>query len=683
VEVALEDYLAAGIAAAKNGDLARARVLLSWAVQRDPDSEQGWLWLGRCSCEPSRRAFCFNKVLSLNPDNFEAQREYRRACSGRGKPIFSLKQELACRPSYLAAIASLIIGGLIFTGFVAAAQLFGILDLSSLIPDRFNQQTDAALSQQYFDGSDQDNQLLSFLYLQQTAEKAGPVIPEPIVEDSGAVNAIRLRGAETDLNTAQTLMEQKQYLDALPYIDKAITAVPEFSEAYFRRALCHYQLSEIQQMVVHQKLCLERGLSDVDTAISLGWQDGEAFFLRYQILKSLSTLQVYRADREYLLELALQNLGTSISAGYGGERIVEHLPETLLAMSRCGEAIKEIERIKQSRTISAPPSSSLDYLDSQGWLCRGEYDIALLAVERGLEIEQQPEMLLLKSIILYHSGRLNEAIEAANILLASSDEYRGEGYSLRALSYYEKGQKSLALMDLNQGSVLSLNQPGLRSYLLGKIALDEPNHQQALELFQEALVSLEWFYSPLFPEIEQRLADLDGLPMIPVASVALKATPMPVPRDGSVSFFASPPSNLPGKDYPLPPSSISASFEHGSGPVRLDPFNYPVIQFSPSEALSIRTVNQLTLDITGSPGQAGKTPFIVFLWKPHRNTWQMLDLSWGKNLIEEPNHYFDQDGSFFLALYCRGAETVEINNIEMDLEITTMDWKVINYELKR
>ncbi len=73
--MAPQDFLQAGITAAQAGDREKARALLSKAVIIDPKSEQAWLWLGLSLDEPDRRQYCFRRVLALNPNNAEAQRQ--------------------------------------------------------------------------------------------------------------------------------------------------------------------------------------------------------------------------------------------------------------------------------------------------------------------------------------------------------------------------------------------------------------------------------------------------------------------------------------------------------------------------------------------------------------------------------------------------------------------------------
>lgn len=67
------ELLQQGIAAVKAGDQARARQLLAAALQRNPRSEQAWLWLGGVLTDSEQRRACLIKVLEINPSNANAR----------------------------------------------------------------------------------------------------------------------------------------------------------------------------------------------------------------------------------------------------------------------------------------------------------------------------------------------------------------------------------------------------------------------------------------------------------------------------------------------------------------------------------------------------------------------------------------------------------------------------------
>ncbi len=71
-----QDDLSRGIEAVKNGDLETARNLLANVVKSNPDSQEGWLWLGNCLQDKDQRKYCYERVLNINPKNVEAQENW-------------------------------------------------------------------------------------------------------------------------------------------------------------------------------------------------------------------------------------------------------------------------------------------------------------------------------------------------------------------------------------------------------------------------------------------------------------------------------------------------------------------------------------------------------------------------------------------------------------------------------
>jgi hypothetical protein len=63
------DSLQAGILAAREGRRTEARALLKDALQANPLSEQGWLWMSAVVDSQAERRVCLERVLSINPHN--------------------------------------------------------------------------------------------------------------------------------------------------------------------------------------------------------------------------------------------------------------------------------------------------------------------------------------------------------------------------------------------------------------------------------------------------------------------------------------------------------------------------------------------------------------------------------------------------------------------------------------
>ena len=63
------DLLSAGIAAARNGKVDQARLLLEQACREDPRNERAWLWQASLAETPHGATEYLVRVLAINPDN--------------------------------------------------------------------------------------------------------------------------------------------------------------------------------------------------------------------------------------------------------------------------------------------------------------------------------------------------------------------------------------------------------------------------------------------------------------------------------------------------------------------------------------------------------------------------------------------------------------------------------------
>jgi uncharacterized membrane protein len=79
----VDDWLEAGIVAAKVGERRAARALLRRVVEHDPANVQGWLWLSEVVDDTDAKAHCFERVLALDPDDQRIRKEMTRLCEQR------------------------------------------------------------------------------------------------------------------------------------------------------------------------------------------------------------------------------------------------------------------------------------------------------------------------------------------------------------------------------------------------------------------------------------------------------------------------------------------------------------------------------------------------------------------------------------------------------------------------
>src|SRR6266498_1308450 len=82
----MSDLLQQGIAAARAGNRAEARALLTRAIEADERNEQAWLWLSGVVDDPNDMRTCLHNVLELNPNNTKARQGLAWVDSKYGPP---------------------------------------------------------------------------------------------------------------------------------------------------------------------------------------------------------------------------------------------------------------------------------------------------------------------------------------------------------------------------------------------------------------------------------------------------------------------------------------------------------------------------------------------------------------------------------------------------------------------
>ena len=75
MRVSEQDLIQAGISALKANDKERAASIFSQLVRQYPHSEGGWYLLGMSLDDAQKRAYCFERVLDINPNNPDAKKQ--------------------------------------------------------------------------------------------------------------------------------------------------------------------------------------------------------------------------------------------------------------------------------------------------------------------------------------------------------------------------------------------------------------------------------------------------------------------------------------------------------------------------------------------------------------------------------------------------------------------------------
>jgi len=82
----MSELLRQGIAAARAGNRAEARALLTRVIEGDERNEQAWLWLSGVVDDPNDIRSCLHNVLELNPNNAQARQGLAWVDSKYGPP---------------------------------------------------------------------------------------------------------------------------------------------------------------------------------------------------------------------------------------------------------------------------------------------------------------------------------------------------------------------------------------------------------------------------------------------------------------------------------------------------------------------------------------------------------------------------------------------------------------------
>ena len=673
----LYSQLAAGIKAAQVGDLAQAVTMLAQVVRSDPSSEMGWFWLGKCVPEPERKVYCLRRAIALDPTNVEFQRELARL-------------EMAPLPEPI--------------GLIPVER--PVSQVPPIVPATVQQQREF---QQVTRSEKSEPQLLH------TTQPSRPVVAAPAGKKKPTrpsymfyglygcsaligllsiaillvmfLNLNKVEESRLPIPSVTTIVRVNLTDYPMPSPFPSPTTSPTPTKVLFTRTpmvtptanksdkVLYSQAKQQHDRAIHETYegnfydLIAKAVENIDLAIEMKPDEGEYYSLRYEIYAALAGNADYRSEYRYYQEIALENLRTAVALGTSDRYLERWIPLFLFSLGRCQEGMQELERIKTERGASAPPSVAMLNFEAHGYLCLGQFEKALEYVDRGLEIENIREHRWLRTMILYHLGRRNDALQVLNELIDECPNYCGNRYYLRSVIYFDLGMKDLAKRDLWTGSGNTWAQTGLNSYMQARFALDDGRREEAIYYFQEALDSIFWYHEALLPKIRAELVRLGVQPLPEEPFPYVHITPLPTLIPRPVAATPQPP--LSG--YPTPSSPIVVQIENGTGFLNEESFkHYPVYLFQPGTSPAIQAIRSMILHFS-RPGHNGQTPFPLFLWNYQNGEWVMFWPVWGANEIPEPGRFVDKEGKFYLAIRCPGNMRCTIQNIQTTLEFTSQD----------
>ena len=260
-----------------------------------------------------------------------------------------------------------------------------------------------------------------------------------------------------------------------------------------------------------------------------------------------------------------------------------------------------------------------------------------------------------------------------NELLDQNPYYYGYRYYQRALVEYELGLKEQALSDIEIGSRYTWERYQERSYVLGRIALDEGRMDEAIKHLQDAWSTLYILYNnhSLIPRIEQELAELGSGPPVITLDTTISPTPMPIEIPFAGTAFQPKPVTKNRYGVTLPPDPVLTLIEKGIGYQDYSGNHYPVFQFQPTISMRISAIKELTLHtLVDDPNHQ---PFLFFVWNFKTGKWTKLSPTGSETKVEAPEDYVDEQANLFVAIRYDDNENGIILNAWPEMKVVTED----------
>jgi tetratricopeptide (TPR) repeat protein len=688
------DNLRAGIAAAKSGDLERARGYLARAVRENPSSEEGWLWLGKCLEDKQQRKYCYEKVLQLNPQNREARNELDRlfpaqetetstpvkATLPKTPPVPTPHVEKKTDWKSNPVLVSIL--GLLLGLCVCGLPIFFLIRSGLL--SRFNMPT----------------QPQTLVMPTVTPFELASPVPTPSFTPTPTLIANNLPATETpqplisvetNMMQIQSLMAQEKYADAVLLLDQVIQSAPESDEAYYQRAMSYRYLMEHQRSEFEYEEYLEQGLADIDQAIAIRPDHGDYYMLRESLLAALAGQQNYRVDTQHITKYALENASAALNLGATLEKYPDRIyVSALIFTDRCEEASQRLQEMIDQTDPNSPSIGGLYRMQSQAFICLGDTKKALQMIDKSMFNNIDMDLKNgFKAEYLYQAGRRSEALQLLNTLIEEKPNYDGWRYYLRALIYQEMGEREKAEEDLMMGAGNTWWHAGLFLYVQGKMALEDGNKEEAITLLQEAEASLGVGSAPLQARIRAELKELGAQPLEITPSVMLNVTSMPTmqarpterPLDTPVALATSQVAAAENLGSSLPihaETAIIIDLATGSGKLTLLPDDYPLFRFQPGEPISVKEVKNLVLHVIPGGNEPANPEIQIYMWGTDGG-WGTIAPTWGNNPIDQPQSRVLPEGDIFLAIRNVSTRTVVLDKLSITLVVETLDGAIKTY----
>jgi tetratricopeptide (TPR) repeat protein len=665
------------IDAARAGDKARARLLLIESIKVDPRSADAWWWLAQCVDEPRRQADCLRRVLAIQPGHAAARQRLAQLETPPSREVPPVLTQTrpptpadadqrpvpAATPGQKRGLAQSL--GWIALGVVAgclpmALVIFYLIRSTNLVPPGSMALIGSAPSATAEVVANLPSSLGSTWT--PTPSRTPPVpspSPNPPTATTELTYAQRIVIAQKDIDSATQLMQEEKYGEALIAWDDVLTQVPEFGDGHYQRAQAYLQLLGNNRYLDEYIGNVRAALDDIDQAITLEpVTNGDHFYIRYVLYGRLADVTDWRVDNERLRSIALENLRMAVANGTSDPYAERYVATELAQLGECDEAVAEANRLIRAEGQQAPPSGYLNYSLALGYMCQGDLERGLKAVDTSIEVTPGSDRYYLRSMILYQMGRLQEAKDQLDDLIEETPNYYGGRYYWRAAVRAEMGDLAGAQEDLLIGQGNTWGRYSMGAYAGALIAFGQGNQDAGVEDLRYAEASLSRMYGVLLKRVQSQLRQMDVAFLEPPSRFDVTSTPMATPGPTIT------PRPTLRSTYPPPTSALAIDASVGTGPLVLRSNDYPIYRFQPPVPIHYESVESLTVQLE-SIRPSGIPDLQLYFWSPDSGGWREQDAMWGANQVEFPWKAVGPQGDVYLGLRNWGAETIYLKNVRV------------------
>lgn len=333
------------------------------------------------------------------------------------------------------------------------------------------------------------------------------------------------QGEEIDipeaLHDASELIQKGEYQTAIVILDKVVAQDPENMNAHLMRATAYTRSSS--NIYETQLGYYVSALQDIDKTIALAPTDGNNYANREFTLRALAALPPDRATRFALYELANESADKAIALGVIPELnyVYRHHARNLIESNHCEEGLEETKTFVGGASPDDPLMGLYNVYLTEAYLCLGDLDEALKTVQK-IQCSDVDEICRtsLLAAVYYQSGDLEKALTTLNDSIDSEPAFNGWRYFLRALIYYDQGERDLAMQDIETGKRYSWSMYGPGWYVSARLAFDDRDDNTGMLYLQNAESTLdptfELLRQKVLAEIEERGGEpLELSPQIP------------------------------------------------------------------------------------------------------------------------------------------------------------------------